>query len=64
MFTTKNMFAGTFTTMSRFLRDERGATAIEYAMIASGVAVAIAAAITSLGSNVKGLFTSVATSLK
>jgi pilus assembly protein Flp/PilA len=49
---------------ARFMRDERGATAIEYAMIASGVAVAIAAAITSLGSNVKGLFTSVATSLK
>jgi len=46
------------------MRDERGATAIEYAMIASGVAVAIAAAVTSLGSNVKGLFTSVATSLK
>jgi pilus assembly protein Flp/PilA len=47
-----------------FMRDESGATAIEYAMIASGVAVAIAAAVTSLGSNVKGLFTSVATSLK
>ena len=48
----------------RFMCDESGATAIEYAMIASGVAVAIAAAVTSLGSNVKGLFTSVATSLK
>jgi pilus assembly protein Flp/PilA len=48
----------------RFMRDESGATAIEYAMIASGVAVAIAAAVTSLGSNVKGLFTSVATSMK
>ena len=64
MFTTKNMLAGTFTTVSRFLRDERGATAIEYAMIASGVAVAIAATVTSLGSGVKGLFTSVSTSLK
>jgi pilus assembly protein Flp/PilA len=50
--------------LTRFLRDERGATAIEYAMIASGVAVAIAAAVTSLGSGVKGLFTSVSTSLK
>ena len=47
----------------RFLRDESGATAIEYAMIASGVAVAIAAAVTSLGSSVKALFTSVSTSL-
>ena len=51
-------------TLSRFLRDERGATAIEYAMIASGVAVAIAASVTSLGSGVKGLFTSVSTALK
>ena len=48
----------------RFMGDESGATAIEYAMIASGVAVAIAAAVTSLGSNVKGLFTSVATAMK
>jgi pilus assembly protein Flp/PilA len=50
--------------LTRFLRDERGATAIEYAMIASGVAVAIAATVTSLGSGVKGPFTSVSTSLK
>ena len=48
----------------RFLRDERGATAIEYAMIASGVAVAIAATLVNLGSSVKGLYTTVATSLK
>jgi pilus assembly protein Flp/PilA len=47
-----------------FLRDESGATAIEYAMIASGIAVAIAATIVSLGSSVKGLYTSVATSMK
>ncbi len=44
----------------RFLRDEGGATAIEYAMIAAGVAVAIAAAIVSLGANVQGLYNSVA----
>ena len=50
--------------LTRFLRDERGATAIEYAMIASGVGVAIAATVTSLGSSVKGLFTNVSTSLK
>jgi pilus assembly protein Flp/PilA len=50
--------------LMRFLRDERGATAIEYAIIASGVGVAIAASVTSLGSGVKGLFTNVATALK
>lgn len=44
----------------RFLRDESGATSIEYAMIASGIAVAIAAVIVNLGSTVKGLYTSVA----
>ena len=47
-----------------FLRDESGATAIEYAMIASGVAVAIASTIVSLGSSVKGLFTSVSSAMK
>jgi pilus assembly protein Flp/PilA len=47
----------------RFLRDESGATSIEYAVIASGVAVAIAATVMTLGSGVKGLFTSVATAM-
>jgi len=49
---------------SRFVKDESGATAIEYAIIASGVAVAIAATLVNLGSTVKGLFTNVSTSLK
>ena len=48
----------------RFARDEGGATAIEYAMIASGVAVAIAAAVTGLGTSVNGLFVNVSSSLK
>lgn len=48
----------------RFLRDDAGATAIEYAMIASGIGVAIAATIVTLGSSVQGLYQNVATSLK
>ena len=48
----------------RFARDERAATAIEYAMIASGIGVAIAATIVNLGSGVNGLYTSVSTALK
>jgi pilus assembly protein Flp/PilA len=48
----------------RFLRCESGATAIEYAMIASGVGVAIAASVVNLGSTVKGLFVNVSSSLK
>jgi pilus assembly protein Flp/PilA len=48
----------------RFLRDQSGATAIEYAMIASGIAVAIASTIMSLGTSVKGLYSSVLTAMK
>jgi pilus assembly protein Flp/PilA len=48
----------------RFLRDESGATAIEYAIIASGIAVAIAATIVSLGSSVKGMYSNVLTAMK
>jgi pilus assembly protein Flp/PilA len=47
-----------------FVRDEGGATAIEYAMIASGIAVAIATTIVTLGSSVQGMYSSVATAMK
>lgn len=50
--------------LRRFLHDDSGATAIEYALIASGIAVAIAATIVSLGTSVQGLYTSVATAMK
>jgi pilus assembly protein Flp/PilA len=52
------------TPILRFARDEGGATAIEYAMIASGVAVAIAATIVNLGSSVNGLYNNVLTAMK
>ena len=39
--------------VDRFISDEAGATAIEYALIASGVAAAIAAVVFGLGSDVK-----------
>ena len=52
-----------WTTLRRFVRDKRGATAIEYAMIASGVSIVIAGTIVTLGSNVKGFYTSVAAAL-
>ena len=45
--------------LKRFCADESGATAIEYAMVASGIGVVISAAVYSLGGNVKGLFTNV-----
>lgn len=43
-----------------FVNDTRGATAIEYAMIAAGIAVAIAAAVAALGGNVTAIFDTVA----
>ena len=52
------------TSLRRFVRDENAATAIEYALIASGVSIVIATAVLTLGSSVKGMFTSVATALK
>jgi pilus assembly protein Flp/PilA len=39
--------------------DEAGASSIEYAILASGIAVAIVAAVQALGTNVTALFTSV-----
>ena len=46
-------FASTGRTALRFLSDERGATAIEYALIAAGVGVTVAATVYTLGSSVK-----------
>jgi len=47
-----------------FLADESGATAIEYGLIASGIAVAIIGALKSTGTNLKTTFGSVSSGLK
>ncbi len=47
-----------------FLRDESGATAIEYGLIAAGISVAIITVVASLGSSLNTTFTSVSTALK
>ncbi|TMJ18222.1 MAG: Flp family type IVb pilin [Alphaproteobacteria bacterium] len=47
-----------------FLSNEKGATAIEYGLIAAGISLAIIAAVTGLGSNLNAKFTSLNTSLK
>jgi pilus assembly protein Flp/PilA len=49
--------------LMRFWRDEEAATAIEYALIAVGISVVIVAAVNSIGTSVKGLFTNVSSSL-
>ena len=46
-----------------FLKDESGATAIEYGLIAAGISVVIIAAVQSVGSNLNATFTSISTAL-
>jgi pilus assembly protein Flp/PilA len=48
----------------RFLADDGGATAIEYGLIAAGIAVAIIATVQALGTQLNTTFTSVSTALK
>ena len=50
--------------VTRFVRDESGATAIEYGLIAAGISVAIIAVVQGLGSRLNTTFTSVSTALK
>ncbi len=42
-----------------FLRDERAATAVEYAMIAAGIGVAIVATVIAMGSSLTGMYDTV-----
>lgn len=45
--------------IARFLKDESGATAIEYGLIAALIAVGIIAAATTLGNGLAGIFNGV-----
>ena len=49
--------------VKRFVKDESGATAIEYGLIAAGISVAIIAVVQGLGSKLKTTFTSVQNAL-
>ena len=53
----KNLFA-------RFAKDESGATAIEYGLIAAGISLALISIVNGLGTNIKNKFTDINTSLK
>ncbi len=44
------------TSFARFVKDESGATAIEYGLIAAGIAVAILTAVQAVGTDLTGLF--------
>ena len=47
-----------------FLRDESGATAIEYGLIAAGISIAIISVVKSLGTKLNTTFSSISTQLK
>ena len=49
--------------IARFVKDESGATAIEYGLIAAGIALAIIAAVNGLGTKLNATFTSVSNGL-
>jgi len=51
-------------TLSRFLRDESGATAIEYGLIAAGISVVIIASVNLIGTNLDAKFDTIAAALK
>jgi pilus assembly protein Flp/PilA len=53
----KNLFV-------RFMKDDSGATAIEYGLIAAGISVAIIAVVNGLGTNLTGKFTTISNALK
>jgi pilus assembly protein Flp/PilA len=48
----------------RFGKDQSGATAIEYGLIAAGISIAIVAVVTALGTQLNTTFTSVSSQLK
>ncbi|HLL27474.1 MAG TPA: Flp family type IVb pilin [Xanthobacteraceae bacterium] len=49
--------------LKRFFRDQSGATAIEYALIASCISIVIAAAATNIGTKLNTTFTNVSNGL-
>jgi pilus assembly protein Flp/PilA len=49
--------------IKKFIRDESGATAIEYGLIAAGISVAIITVVTSLGSKLNSTFSAVQNAL-
>jgi pilus assembly protein Flp/PilA len=51
------------TSLARFVKDESGATAIEYGLIAAGIAVAIITAVQALGTSLPTMFNGIATTI-
>ncbi len=52
------------TKIKNFVREEEGATAVEYGLLVALIAVAIITAVTTLGTNLSGLFDKVSAQVK
>ena len=52
------------TTLLAFLKNESGATAIEYGLIAAGISIAIIAVVNGLGTSLNTTFSSISTQLR
>jgi len=50
--------------VARLAKDQSGATAIEYAIIAAGISIVIVAAVNTIGTSVNTTFSSIASQLK
>jgi len=50
--------------LKSFVRDESGATAIEYGLIAAGIAVAIITVVQGLGTKLSDTFSNISTAIK
>ncbi|MEJ2123767.1 MAG: Flp family type IVb pilin [Alphaproteobacteria bacterium] len=53
-----------FNLIQKFLKDERGATSIEYGLIAAGIGVALVTIVNSVGSEITTLFNNLVTDLQ
>jgi pilus assembly protein Flp/PilA len=47
-----------------FAKDQSGATAIEYAIIAAGISIVVIAAVNAIGTNLNSTFSSISSQLK
>jgi pilus assembly protein Flp/PilA len=50
--------------LQRFLRDQSGATAIEYGLIAAGISVAIITVVQSLGTKLSDTFSNITSAIR
>jgi pilus assembly protein Flp/PilA len=53
-----------YSLLQQFVRDERGATSIEYGLIAAGIGVALITLVSEVGTEIRSIFTDVKNTLQ